>query len=100
MAKHSAHRSARRRARTRSLTDPTTRRAPPTPELSARRNSPKAEQRGWEPQLGAVLRVLEVEPAAGVPLARLVAVRGDPARVLEHARDVQEVPGQERRVAI
>ena len=48
----------------------------------------------------AVLGVGEVEAGAGVPLRALVAVRGDAAGVLEHARHVQQVPGRERRVAV
>ena len=42
----------------------------------------------------------EVEAAARVPLRALVAVRRDPAGVLEHPREVHEVPGHERRVAV
>ena len=48
----------------------------------------------------AVLGVREVEAAAGVPLRALVAVRGDAAGVLEHPREVQQVPRHERGVAV
>ena len=48
----------------------------------------------------AVLGVGEVEAAAGVPLRALVAVGRDAARVLEHAGEVQQVPGHERGVAV
>ncbi len=50
--------------------------------------------------LGPVLRVGVVEARAGVPRRALVAVNREAAAVLEHASDVQEVPGQERRVAV
>ena len=45
----------------------------------------------------AVLRVLVVEAAAGVPLRALVAVRRHAARVLEHPGQVHQVPGHEGR---
>lgn len=48
----------------------------------------------------AVLRVGEVEPAARVPLGALVGVRRDAAGVLEHPRDVHEVPGHEGGVGV
>src|SRR5947207_5212459 len=48
----------------------------------------------------AVLGVLEVEPAAGIPFGALVSVRRNAARVLQHARKVQQVPGHERGVAV
>src|ERR1700750_733840 len=43
----------------------------------------------------AVVRIREVEPAARVPGRPLIPVGGDPARVLEHPRDVEQVPGHE-----
>src|SRR4051794_29838364 len=49
--------------------------------------------------ISAVLGVGEVEAGAGVPFGALVAVGGDAAGVLEHARHVQEVPGGEGGVA-
>src|SRR4051794_41918195 len=55
---------------------------------------------GYEGPRSAVLRVREVEPAARVPLRALVAVGRDATGVLEEPRDVQQVPGQERRVAV
>ena len=48
----------------------------------------------------AVLGVGVVEAAARVPLRALVAVRGDAAGVLEHPRQVQQVPRHERGVAV
>ena len=48
----------------------------------------------------AVLGVLEVEPAPGVPLGALVAVRRDAAGLLEQMRQVHEVPRHECRVAV
>src|SRR5438067_2388873 len=42
-----------------------------------------------------VVGVVEVEPAAGVPLRALVAVGGDAARVLDHAGQMQQVPRHE-----
>src|SRR5689334_1754051 len=48
----------------------------------------------------AVLRVREAEAAAGVPLGALVAVRGDPPGVAQHTREVEQVPGQKRGVAV
>src|SRR5947207_5663340 len=48
----------------------------------------------------AVLGIGEVEAAAGVPPAALVAVGRDAAGVLEHAGQVQQVPGHERGVAV
>src|SRR5438105_707808 len=50
--------------------------------------------------ISAVLRVREIEAAAGVPLRSLVAVGGDPAVVLQHAGHVQQVPRHERGVAV
>src|SRR2546430_10723023 len=52
------------------------------------------------PDCSAILRVLEVEPAAGVPLRALVAARRNAARVLEHPGQVHQVPGHERGVAV
>ncbi len=51
-------------------------------------------------QLSPVLRVGEVEAAAGVPGGALVAVGGDAAGVLEDPRQVQHVPGGEGGVAV
>src|SRR5262249_40891858 len=48
----------------------------------------------------AVVPGREVVPAAGVPAPALVAVGRHAAVVLEHAGDVQQVPGHERRVAV
>src|SRR5215211_6030675 len=48
----------------------------------------------------AVLGVLVVELAARVPLGPLVAVRRYPAGVLDHAREVQQVPRHEGGVAV
>src|ERR1700744_2682496 len=48
----------------------------------------------------AVLRVGEIEPGAGLPQALLVAVRRDAAGVMDHPRQVQQVPGEKRRVAV
>src|ERR1700710_3237213 len=47
-----------------------------------------------------MLRVREVEAAAGVPGGALVAVGGDAAGVLEDPRQVQHVPGGEGGVAV
>ena len=47
-----------------------------------------------------VLRVGEVEAAAGVPLGALVAMSRDAASVLENPRQVQHVPGGEGGVAV
>ena len=52
------------------------------------------------PASDAVLGVLVVEAAAGVPQRALVAVRGDAAGVLQRARGVQQVPCQKRGVAV
>src|SRR5690349_11936219 len=49
---------------------------------------------------GAVLGVLPVEPRARVPLRALVAVARYAARVLEHLREVHQVPGHEGGVAV
>src|SRR5256714_15111465 len=43
----------------------------------------------------AMLRIREIEAAAGVPLRTLVAVGGDPAGVSDHAGQVQQVPRHE-----
>ena len=48
----------------------------------------------------AVLRVLVVEPAAGLPFAPLVAVRRYPAGVLQHPGEVEQVPRHERGVPV
>src|SRR5690348_14050533 len=48
----------------------------------------------------AVLGVLEVEAAAGVPRGALVAVRWYAAGVADHPGEVQEVPRHERRVPV
>src|SRR5215212_8998763 len=48
----------------------------------------------------AVLGVREVEAAAGVPFGALVAVGGNAALVLEHPRQVHQVPGHERGVPV
>src|SRR5215208_5690756 len=47
-----------------------------------------------------VFGVLVVEPAARVPLRALVPVCRHPAGVLEHLREVHEVPGHEGGVAV
>jgi hypothetical protein len=41
-----------------------------------------------------------IEAAASVPLGLLVAMSRNPARRLEHSRQVQQVPGHERRIAL
>src|SRR5262245_1556147 len=48
----------------------------------------------------AVLWIREVEPAARVPLRALVAVGGNAARVLEHPRQMEDVPRREGGVAV
>src|SRR5687767_244947 len=47
-----------------------------------------------------VLRVREVGAAAGIPGGALVAVGRYAAGVLQHPRQVQQIPGHERRVAV
>ncbi len=50
--------------------------------------------------VSAVVGIREVEAAPGVPFGALVAVRGNPARVLQHPGDVQQVPRHERGVPV
>jgi hypothetical protein len=47
----------------------------------------------------AAFRVLEIEPAAGVPLVALVAVYRDPG-VIEHPGQVKQIPRHECGVAV
>src|SRR5690242_3202134 len=49
---------------------------------------------------GPVFRILVVEATAGIPQRLLVAVRGDPTRVLDQPGEMQQVPRQERRVSV
>jgi len=42
----------------------------------------------------------EVEPATGIPERTLVPVCGHPARVFQHARRMQQVPGHEGRIPV
>ena len=48
----------------------------------------------------AVVRVREVDAAAGIPGRALVPVCRHAPRVLQHAREVQQVPGEEGRVPV
>ena len=48
---------------------------------------------------GAMLGILIVEAGAARPERGLISVSGNAVRVLERPREVQHVPGHERRVA-
>ena len=41
-----------------------------------------------------------IKPAAGVPPGTLVAVCRDSTRILDHSRQMQQIPGHESRVAV
>ena len=69
-------------------------RAPPRVASPGRRLTARAVS------ASAVLRVLVVEPAAGLPFAPLVAVRRYPAGVLQHPGEVEQVPRHERGIPV
>src|SRR5207253_2599201 len=51
-------------------------------------------------EASAVFGVLVVEATTGVPLRALVSVGGDASGVLEDSREMDEVPGHERRIPV
>src|SRR4051812_28444408 len=63
-------------------------------------DSVEASPSGVVSEGSAVLRIREVETAAGVPGGALIAVSGDAAGVLQHPSQVKHVPGREGGVAI